>query len=181
MSTSVINVFCTKRGTCDITSETLFVYVTDCRGRILEWCGKRYVNIPARCGHATIEVPPGCYFVGAVENPKGIKPLGNHLTHLGVVQVRCGDHACVTLFDPTLHFCGTWFKNAVTTHLQAQALPATAQGTAREAVRAVENLLGAIEPDAFAQQLEKELGPRPTDTGGAKKAGRASKKGGRKG
>src|SRR5262245_43268332 len=88
MSTARLNVWITQQGDpCRIENKkTLFVHVLHCNGEPLEWCGRKYLHIPARCGHLDIEIPPGCYIVGAVENPQGIPPLGNHLTHVAIVR-----------------------------------------------------------------------------------------------
>ncbi len=63
-------------------------------------------------GHITLEVPPGCYQVSASVHvwispgPHGRLLLGNLATHKCIVHVECGQHACVTLFQPTGWHCG---------------------------------------------------------------------------
>jgi hypothetical protein len=123
MSTAKLNIWVTEVGDpCKIDLEhKWFVHILQCDGSFLVWCrdGKPvpYTNILTECGHVEVEVPPGCYLVMATWSLSAGDPhrLGNHLTHLQVVRVNCGDHACVTLFPPTAHFCGTWFQIAMNT------------------------------------------------------------------
>jgi len=65
------------------------------------------------------------------------------------VRARCGDHVCVTLFAPTLHFCGTWFANAVTTNLAGLQAVNVDPKLATAAVQAVQALLDKITIDPF--------------------------------
>lgn len=98
--------------------------IFDCNG-ILEWpCGRfltpdgqwkdvpngAYKDLPFRCGHLEVELPPGCYWVvaGYVSVPGHYIHL-NHTTHVGIVQVCCGETACVKLFNPTIRLCWDWF------------------------------------------------------------------------
>jgi hypothetical protein len=124
MGTATINAWVTRVGDpCKIDLDhQWFVHVLTCDGELLHWCrdGRKptdYTNIPTQCGHVEFEVPPGEYLVMATWSVGTGDPhqLGNHLTHLQVVRVSCGDHACVTLFPPTVHFCGTWFGIALRT------------------------------------------------------------------
>lgn len=166
MSTAKLNVWITEMGKpCRIeTRKTLFVYVLHCDGTVLEWCGNRYVGLPAKCGHLEIEIPVGCYVVGAVENPSGIPPLGNHLTHIAIVRANCGDHICVTLFNPTLHHCAQWFAAAMGGHLAVggQALTATVARAMTIAADAVGGLVKAIPQDDFTTAHAKAIGTGAT-------------------
>lgn len=161
MSTAKLNIWVTKRKQYCQIEDTFehFVYVTDCEGRPLRWCGRTYVGLKTKCGHLELEVPPGCYIVGAVENASGIRPFGNHLTHVGIVRVNCGDHACVTLFDPTIHFCGTWFARAIDQHLAGgvRGELGAAMQNARPAVARLIEALNKEDPDAFTANLAKTL------------------------
>jgi hypothetical protein len=142
------------------------------------WCRKRYVAMPTKCGHLELEVPPGCYVVGAVENPTGRPPLGNHLTHIQIVRANCGDHICVTLFNPAAKFCGHWFLSAVTQHLAAagNALPAETARAIRNAVKPLEELVNQLPEDELTKALkEVEEIARPKGLSGPSKS--ASKKG----
>jgi hypothetical protein len=37
----------------------------------------------------------------------------DHFTDAAIVQVCCGDHVCVKLFDPTIHRCGSILARTV--------------------------------------------------------------------
>lgn len=164
MSTAKLNIWITKTGDpCRIATTKHFVYVLHCNGDILEWCkdGKpfKYVGIPTVCGHLELEIPPGCYIVGAVVWPrppeKGLsgQELGNVLTHIGIVRANCGDHVCVTLFEPSLHVCGTWLGAAINTHVAGgggPALPPELIATMKKAKAAVDEMLKAIPPDPLS-------------------------------
>jgi hypothetical protein len=184
MSTALLNIWVTKHNNpCEIESDrTLYVYVLKCDGKPLVWCGTKYVAMPTKCGQLEIKVPPGCYVVGAVENPDGIPPLGNHLTHIQVVRVNCGDHACVTLFNPTAHFCGHWFLTAINNHLAAggNAVTAETARAIRNVIQPLEGLLKALPQDTFtANMIEVDEIARPKrkptsikpSKGGSKKGG----------
>lgn len=155
MSTATLNVWITAFGDpCHIVKEqqgeAWYVHVLDCDGQPVEWCGRKYLNIPAKCGHAEFELPPGCYAVLAshtfVQNPAN--GFGNRLTHVGVVRVNCGDHACVTLFSPSAWFCGTWFAKAVQGYAQAGGFD---RAVAQRAVQAVNALLEQLPADPFSK------------------------------
>ncbi len=108
MATAKLNVWITKLGEPCATSDRRWVVaVSRCDGSILEWGGMTYDSIPAPNGHAEIKVPPGCYVVSASMHTwwaEGIL-MGNWFTHDAIVQVACGDDACVTLYAPTAQSC----------------------------------------------------------------------------
>jgi len=91
-------------------------------------------------------VPPGCYvvFAGWSPPPVLVPPFGNQLTQVQVVRLNCGDHACVTLFSPSLHQCGTWFASAVTTQIEALEKAKIDAKAARGAVQTVQALLERV-------------------------------------
>lgn len=101
---------------CSVDQRTWYVIIYDCDGRVLNHCGKRYVVLPAKCGHLEVELPPGCYYVKAVW---GYTSLGrgvyraNHFTDAGIVQVCCGQDACIKLFNPSAHRCGYIYSLAL--------------------------------------------------------------------
>lgn len=100
---------------CAMSNRTWYVTIYNCDGQALEWCGKKYVVLPAPCGHLEVEVPPGCYRVNAVWSfsfAGGIYYV-NHFTDSAVVQACCDQTTCVTLFNPSTHRCGTIFLRAV--------------------------------------------------------------------
>jgi hypothetical protein len=130
-------------------SETFYVHITLCDGNVLKWCDRTYSYIPTKCGMVEIEVPPGCYSVFATHTPKpgeGVPPFGNRLTHLQVVRVNCGDHVCVTLFSPSIWYCGTWFMDAVNAYHGALEKNKIDPKLATNAAEAVNALLGALKP-----------------------------------
>jgi hypothetical protein len=153
MSTANLNVWITDIGDpCHITNTQYFVTIVDCGGNVLEWCGKKYSFIKTQCGHVEIEIPPGCYAVFAGQDPQGIgiPPFGNLLTHIQVVRANCGDHICVNLFAPTLHYCGTWFTKALRQVVNVGP-PNFDPKLAATALRAVQALLDNVGPDDFTQ------------------------------
>ena len=136
-----------------------YVHILHCDGTILEWCGRKYRDLPTECGHLEVEVPPGCYMVcatvDAVESPERPtetveKPetLGNHISHMAVVRVNCGDHACVTLFQPTLPHCGIWWLTALKQHVAAGDLKVD-----KGAIAAVEALVRSLPQDPLTRNM----------------------------
>jgi hypothetical protein len=110
-------------GTFKGGSEHGGIQIFDCKG-ILEWpCGHylapdgnwqpvpngKYENLPFKCGHLEVEVPPGCYWILAGYESKGVRFFHlNYTTHVGIVQVGCHETACVKLFNPTVRLCWDW-------------------------------------------------------------------------
>lgn len=164
MSTANLNVWITDFGDpCHIQdTDTWFVHILDCAGNPLKWCKKEYIFLPAKCGHLEIDIPPGCYAIFAGHSPRGagVRPFGNRLTHVQVVRLNCGDHACVTLFSPSMWFCGTWFSHAVRTQLEGFQAANVDQRLARTAIQAVDALLEKIGPDPFTANMRKAIGDR---------------------
>jgi hypothetical protein len=160
MSTATLNVWITAiADPCHIidNGEDWFVHVVDCEGNVVKWCGKEYSFLKTKCGHLEIEIPPGCYAVFAGHTPANavvVPPFGNRLTHIQVVRANCGDHVCVTLFSPSLWFCGTWFANAVRTYLPGLEAAGVEAKLARTAVDGVQNLLNKITVDRFTDNLQ---------------------------
>lgn len=103
------------------------VAIMTCDGNVLEWCKRRYVGIPAPCGHVEVEVPPGCYIIRGGEQ-MGVNPhggiTGNHLTDHAVVTACCDKEVCVTLFAPSLHNCLHGVHVAVRDAMVFQKIPA---------------------------------------------------------
>src|SRR5579859_3428216 len=100
------------------------ITILDCKG-ILEWpCGRyldptgewrlvpngKYENLPFRCGHLEVELPPGCYWAiaGYVSPGAGFIHL-NYTTHVGIAEVGCDQTACIKLFNPSVRLCWNWF------------------------------------------------------------------------
>lgn len=118
MSTGTLDIWITAPGDpCRIDNETYQVAIAHCDGAVLEWCGEEYVGLDAECGHLEVEVPPGCYQIRAVRNRiligSGGIYVGNWLTESAIVQVRCGDDHCVTLYTPAAKTCGRLFELAL--------------------------------------------------------------------
>jgi hypothetical protein len=138
---------------CSIDDRTWYVTIYKCDGSVLQWCGKKYVVLPAKCGHLEVEVPPGCYRIIAVWSfsfAGGIYYV-NHFTDSAVVQACCCEHVCVTLFTPSIHRCGRIFVKAVHDLIaQKGADPRLA----REVEGAVERLLGALPPPPRGFELD---------------------------
>ena len=169
MSTATLNIWITQRGDpCRIATTEHFVYVLECcTGKPLRWCKKEYSGLRTSCGHLELEIPPGCYIVGAVESTAGVAPLGNSLTHIAMVRANCGDHVCVTLFDPSLHLCGTWLGAAINTYVAGRGggppLNQNLIGLLQNAGRAVDALVKAIPEDPISAQTAALAAlPRPS-------------------
>ena len=168
MSTAKLNIWITEfADPCHIvgehvapnnTSEHWYVHIVDCAGKPLTWCGTTYTFMPAECGHLELDIPPGCYAVFAGHNatppnaPWG--PFGNRLTHIQVVRANCGDHICVTLFSPSMSYCGSWFAHAIGTQVGALGALGVDAKLVRAATRAIQAILDKIELDPFTANLE---------------------------
>lgn len=126
--------------------------IFDCDG-VLRWpCGKfrtegrdwksvprsGYLNLPFRCGHLEAMVPPGCYWVlaGWVTPHAGHVHM-NYTTHVGIAQVRCDEHACVKLFNPSVRLCWNWFRAGI----RVLALRREVPTVTRQAVTRLEALV----------------------------------------
>lgn len=147
MSTAKLNVWVTEVGNgCKIDMKNQwFVHVLHCNGEILDWCGRKFTNLPTKCGHLEIDIPPGCYMVCATWSPAPVTTnlpttLGNHISHLSMVRANCGNEVCVTLFPPTFHHCGIWWEIALRENIKLKRLPRNANAAAEAALRAVEEL-----------------------------------------
>ena len=138
---------------CRIDEGTWFGHALYCNGEIVTHCGRRLTNLEVKCGHFEVEVPPGCYVICATwSRGTSSQSLGNHLTHCAIVQVKCGETACVTLFNPSLHTCGTHFGHAIRDAVGAGQLPREALAVAQRAQEAVADLLRYVPAEGFAAQ-----------------------------
>lgn len=141
MSLAHLSIFVSKMDDpCSVSDRTWFVTIYDCEGRVLNWCNRRYVLIPARCGHLQVDVPPGCYYIKAVWGftviTPGIAYRVNHFTDAGIVTACCDETTCVKLFNPSAHRCGTIYARAVNDLVRQEVVPPdlgdqTAQLTAK--------------------------------------------------
>ncbi len=103
-----------------------YITIYDCDGNVLQWCGKKYVVMPAKCGHLQVEVPPGVYYIKAVW---GFKLIGsiyyvNHFTDAAIVEACCEKTVCVKLFNPSIHRCGTIILRAIKDMVMQKAIKA---------------------------------------------------------
>lgn len=93
-----------RNSPCRISDEDWLVNVSYCSGETLEWCGKTFGFLDAKCGHLEIEIPPGCYVVHALQwfwLPGSQFPFFRS-THFALVMVECDASACVHLYFPTV-------------------------------------------------------------------------------
>ena len=141
MSMSKLKIWITDLGNpCRMSQRDWVVAITDCNGKVVTWCKKKYDNIPAPCGHVEVELPPGTYIIRASAHTwwyQG-KLYGNWTTDRGVVTVCCNEDACITLYAPTIQAC--WiplFSMVFPTLVQNKVLPP-------EVAKAAETINNAI-------------------------------------
>ncbi len=161
MCTATLCVWITEIGDpCHIITERpgedWYVHIVDCEGNVLEWCGRKFRDIKTKCGHAEIQVPPGCYTVFASHSREGQDdgPFGNRLTHVQVVRANCGDQICVTLFSPALWHCGTWFAAAVRQQTRGLVKLGVDPQIVQGALTAIDQLLEKVPADGFSKNLQ---------------------------
>jgi hypothetical protein len=108
MGMARLNVWITDLGRpCEMSKRDWVVAVFQCDGKVLEWCGRKYDSVPAKCGHAEFELPPGCYVIRASAHTWWSEGhlYGNWATDRTVVQACCDEHHCVTLYAPSAQAC----------------------------------------------------------------------------
>ncbi len=117
MGMSKLNVYISETDDpCKISKRTWYVTIFNCDGTVLEHCDRRFLLIPARCGHVEIPVPPGCYYIKAVWGFVQVGPgifRVNHFTDAAIVTLCCHDEVCVRLFNPSVHRCGFIYAKAL--------------------------------------------------------------------
>jgi hypothetical protein len=146
---------------CRISDRTWRINVTDCQNRIVSYCGRRYANLPARCGHLELRLPPGCYIVwGALSvhvAPKFV--YANYVTHFAFVNVDCHETACVHLYAPTYKKCWRAFVLATRLIAEQKGFKKGGQDEVEQFLRLGERLAGqapaAAGDDEFAEQTEE--------------------------
>lgn len=126
---------------CKVSNRTWYITIFDCDGNVLQWCDKKYVVMPAKCGYLEVEVPPGCYYIKAVWSfwlspGAGIIYRVNHFTDAAIVQACCDQTACVKLFNPSIHRCGNIVVRALNDLVRQKAIKA-------DQVKQVETALAA--------------------------------------
>ncbi len=138
---------------CGVDDEhTWYVFIFDCDGRVLNWCGRSYAAIPARCGHLEVDVPPGIYYIKAVwwAQRVGLVYHVNHFTDAAIVNALHGEAVSVKLFNPSLHRCGHIFVGALRALLKHR-------GIKPELVKEQEALMNKILADVPAPKKGFEL------------------------
>ena len=96
MSTATLNVWITNFGDpCHIVDkDQWFVHITDCDGKVLEWCGRKYVYPRSLRTRGDPDILPVVTRFSPVTARKvRASPFGNRLTHVQVVRLNCGDQS----------------------------------------------------------------------------------------
>ena len=140
---------------CKISDDLWFVSVTLCNGAVLEWCGKTYGFMEAKCGHTEIELPPGCYIVFASQFVflPGSKFPFIISTDFSVVMVECDATACVHLYSPTPRQQMSSIPGLARSLVEVQGVPPEKAERLTEAVISVLEHLPATAQDAALDQL----------------------------
>jgi hypothetical protein len=144
---------------CSIDDRTWYVTIYNCDGTVLDWCGRRYIVLPAKCGHLQVEVPPGTYYIRAVWS-FGVKPIfwGNHFTDPAIVQAVCEETTCVKLFNPSAHRCGYILVRAVRDLAKQKAIEPDLAERVEKAVKAALEVIPRPEREfelGHADEIEK--------------------------
>lgn len=147
------------------------VTIFDCKG-ILEWpCGRflatdgswqpvpggRYANLPFKCGHLQVEVPPGCYWVVAGYVSPGRFIHLNYTTHVGITDAGCDETACVKLYNPTLRLCWNWFRIGLRMNAIRRSPAAVDPEKVGKVEKLVEELLKDIPRSPIEETIEKNF------------------------
>lgn len=131
---------------CIVDNRTWYVTIYNCDGNVLEYCGKKYAVLPAKCGHLEIQVPPGCYRINAVWGYRVVKPgliyRANHFTDSAIVNLCCEQTACVKLFNPSAHRCGYIYVWALKDLVSQKAIAAKLAEQVEEAVDEINLQIG---------------------------------------
>ncbi len=147
---------------CRISDATWRVNVTDCQNRVISYCGRRYANIPAPCGHVEFRLPPGCYIVWAALSVAVVPPFlyANYITHFAFVHVDCHEAGCVHLYAPSYKMCWRAFLLATQLIAQQKGFPAQLARTIDQFAGLGERLAGhakAVPGDEEFERQVKEL------------------------
>jgi hypothetical protein len=109
MGLATLNVWIGDRDDpCKITPEDgWFVVIVNCGRQLVKWCDLENPT-PARCGHAEVALPPGCYIVFAAKSwdvTHGGELIAKDVTNATQVTVSCHDTACVHLYTSQERIC----------------------------------------------------------------------------
>ena len=148
---------------CRISDATWRVNVTDCQNRIITYCGRRYANIPARCGHVEFPLPPGCYIVWAALSVAIVPPFlyANYITHFAFVHVDCHESGCVHLYAPSYRKCWRAFLLATQLIAQQKGFPAELAREIDGFARTGERLAGHAEAAAGDEEFDGQVKELP--------------------
>lgn len=67
----------------------------------------------------------------------------------------------MTLFSPSIWFCGTWFAYALATQLPVLEKANVDPKIARAAIEGVQAFLGKITPDQFTENMRRAVEQEP--------------------
>ena len=110
MGLATLNVWIGDRDDpCKISEEDgWYVVIVDCQRHLVKWCDLEN-PVLAKCGHAEIALPPGCYTVfGAKSWDLGAmgELFAKDVTNATNVTVSCDEKACVQLYTSQERICG---------------------------------------------------------------------------
>jgi len=197
MGVGKLNIWLSERGNaCGTYPGSGRMTIFDCDG-IVNWpCGRFrpegadwqpvpggiYRNLPYRCGHLEVELPPGCYWVVAGNSSVGSGYIHlNYASHVGIAQVECDRTACVKLFNPTIHLCWNWFLVGAMAladqgHLDRAVVDRVAETVQGELLQDVPRApADDILAEVYDDFLETAAQGRPGGNGGKKKYKRKKK------
>jgi hypothetical protein len=108
---------------CKISDMPWNISVTYCNGNAVEWCGQKYSNVQAPCGHAEFTLPPGCYIVRGFTFVLVGKLFLFLFTEHAIAIVNCDQEACVHLYIPTFRSWPGGSAGAIRYLAQREKLP----------------------------------------------------------
>ncbi|MBU1938094.1 hypothetical protein KKG05_11905 [bacterium] len=127
---------------------TWWIDIFVCNWKPLEWCDKTYYEIPTRCGHIEIDIPPGCYIVQARTASRGHHGYYSSIT---MVIAGCGETACVNLIPLPLSKYGVQYNTALEFQAMIGNIP---KELAKKALEANKAVIEHLPKDVF--QFEEE-------------------------
>ncbi len=113
--------------------------------------GAEMIGVPAPNGYVSIDLPPGRYLVVGTLWGKYVNFDSNET----LVNVGCGQRACVTVIPRSLHFCVWWLTAALQLIADNPTLAPRVGRLAPEAVA----LLGKIEAAIPVEHRQLEFLP----------------------